>query len=327
MSGFNNMILQHLLFIALGIAGLYFGGDYLVDGASRLARVLGIPVTIVGLTIVAFGTSMPEMVTNVVAASRGTPDLAIGNILGSSIANIAMILGLSAVVATVPLNTAGVWRDWLIMLGAAILTYVLLTIDGGLSRLDGIILFSGIILYVLRAIRTAQVEHHETPEEHDAHEHPEDPRVARLLLIVVFGLALLIVGAQLTVDGAVGIARLVGISELIIGVTLVAVGTSLPELATSVVAAAKNENEIAIGNVIGSNIFNVLCVLGVSGILSPFAVNRDALIFDGPVMLGVSVLLGVLIWKGSLTRRDGTILLISYLAFLVVVVVRTLSGG
>src|SRR5687768_8710781 len=150
------MILQHLLFIALGIAGLYFGGDYLVDGASKLARTLGIPVAIIGLTIVAFGTSMPELVTNIVAAARNTPDIAIGNILGSNIANIAMILGLSAVVASKPLLTGTVWRDWIIMMGVAVLTYVLLLLDGDLSRIDGVILFAGIILYVIRAVWTAR---------------------------------------------------------------------------------------------------------------------------------------------------------------------------
>jgi cation:H+ antiporter len=321
------MVLQHLLFIALGIAGLYFGGEYLVDGASKLARTLGIPVTIIGLTIVAFGTSMPELVTNIVAASRGTPDIAIGNILGSNIANIAMILGLSAVVASKPLITGAVWRDWIIMLGAAVLTYALLIIDGDLSRVDGVILFAGIILYVIRAIWTARAEHHETPEEHTAHEHPEEHTLLRLVMYVTFGLALLVVGAQLTVDGAVGIARLVGISELVIGVTLVAVGTSLPELATSVVAASKGEQEIAIGNVVGSNIFNVLCILGVSGLLSPFKVNNDALLYDGPIMLAVSILLGVLMRKGSLTKRDGTILLGAYGLFLALIIYRTLSGG
>lgn len=321
------MILQHLLFIVLGIAALYFGGDYLVDGASKLARTLGIPVAIIGLTIVAFGTSMPELVTNLVAASRGTPDIAIGNILGSNIANIAMILGLSAVVASKPLLTGTVWRDWIIMMGVAVLTYVLLLIDGDLSRVDGAILFAGIILYVLRAVRSARAEHAETPEEHEAHEHPEQHRISRLLILIVFGLALLVVGAQLTVDGAVGIARLVGISELVIGVTLVAVGTSLPELATSVVAARRGEQEIAIGNVVGSNIFNVLCILGVSGLLSPFKVNNDALLYDGPIMLAVSLLLGVLMRKGTLTKRDGSILLAAYGVFFALIIYRSLSGG
>jgi cation:H+ antiporter len=321
------MVLQHLLFIALGIAGLYFGGEYLVDGASKLARTLGIPVTIIGLTIVAFGTSMPELVTNIVAASRGTPDLAIGNVLGSSIANIAMILGLSATVAVKPLITGAVWRDWIIMIAAAFLMYGLLVIDGELNRIDGAILFAGIILYLIRAVWTARAEHSETPEEHEAQEHPEQHKLFRLFALVVFGLALLIVGAQLTVDGAVGIARLAGISELVIGVTLVAVGTSLPELATSVVAASKDEQEIAIGNVIGSNIFNVLCILGVSGLLNPFRINNDALLYDGPIMLGMSILLGVLMRKGSLNKRDGSILLIAYGLFLALIVYRTLSGG
>lgn len=321
------MVLQHLLFIVLGIAGLYFGGEYLVDGASRLARTLGIPVAIIGLTIVAFGTSMPELVTNVVAAARGTPDIAIGNILGSNIANIAMILGLSAVLAAKPLITGAVWRDWIIMVAAAFLTYALLVIDGDLSRTDGVILFTGIILYVVRAVWTARAEHHETPEEHEAHEHPEQHTLLRLVMYVAFGLVLLVIGAQLTVDGAVGIARLIGISELVIGVTLVAVGTSLPELATSVVAAAKGEQEIAIGNVVGSNIFNVLCILGVSGLLNPFRINGDALLYDGPIMLGISLLLGLLMRKGTLNKRDGSILLTAYGLFLLLIIYRSLSGS
>lgn len=321
------MILQHLFFIVLGIAGLYFGGDYLVDGAARLARTLGIPVTIIGLTVVAFGTSVPELVTNIIAASRGTPDIAIGNVLGSNIANIAMIFGLSAIVAATPLSMGSVWRDWVIMIVASVVMYLLLIIDGDLSRIDGFLLFAGFIFYILRAVRIAYAEHRETPEERDAHEHPEQHTVLRQVLSIIAGLILLVIGAQLTVDGAVGIARLVGISELVIGVTLVAIGTSLPELATSVVAAAKNQNDIAIGNVIGSNIFNVLCILGFTGILDPYKVNSDALIYDGPIMLGVSLLLGLLMRDHDLTKRDGAILLASYGLFLIVIVIRTMAGG
>lgn len=321
------MLLQHLLFIALGIVGLYFGGEYLVDGASRLARTLGIPVAIIGLTVVAFGTSMPELVTNVVAALRGTPDIAIGNILGSNIANIGMILGVGAVLSAKPLITGAIWRDWIIMIAAAFLTYGLLVMDGELNQIDGVILFTGIVLYVIRAIWTARAEHHETLESHEAQDNPEQLTLLRLVMYVVVGLVLLIIGAQLTVEGAVGIARLVGVSELVIGVTLVAIGTSLPELSTSVVAAMKGEQEIAIGNVIGSNIFNVLCILGFTGIVSPYRITGDALRYDGPIMLGMSILLGVLMWKGSLNKRDGIILLGAYGLFLVLVVYRALSGG
>ena len=262
------MILQHLLFIVLGIAGLYFGGDYLVDGASKLARTLGIPVTIIGLTIVAFGTSMPELVTNIVAAARNTPDIAIGNILGSNIANIAMILGLSAVVASKPLTTGAVWRDWIIMMGVAVLTYILLVIDGDLSRVDGVILFAGIILYVIRAVVTARTEHPETPEEHEAQEHPEQHKTSRLLLIVVFGLALLIVGAQLTVDGAVGIARLAGISELVIASRWSRLAHLCRSVATSVVAARKGDRKLPLARCRLKHL-QVLCIL-VYRVVSPF---------------------------------------------------------
>lgn len=321
------MVFQNLLFIALGIAGLYFGGDFLVDGAAKLARTLGVPVAIIGLTIVAFGTSIPELVTNIIAAVRGTPDIAIGNILGSNIANIGLILGLSCVVATQAIHTESVRRDWWIMLGVSVLTYALLVIDGDLSRIDGVILFSGIVLYVIRAFREAGSQHHETPEEHEAHEHPEKHSIRQQFIWIAIGIALLVVGAQLTVDGAVNLARSIGVGELVIGVTLVAVGTSLPELATSVVAARKNQHEIAVGNVVGSNIFNVLCILGFSGIAAPFKVNGDALLYDGPMMIAIAILLGWLMRGNRLARREGWLMLGSYGVFVAIVIARALSAG
>lgn len=321
------MVIQNLLFIALGIVGLYFGGEFLVDGASKLARTLGVPVAIIGLTIVAFGTSIPELVTNIIAAIRGTPDIALGNIVGSNIANIGLILGLSCVIATQAIRTEHVRQDWWIMFGATLLTYGLLVLDGQLSQIDGVILFSGIILYVIRAFREAETQHVETPEEHEAHEHPERHSIRRLALWMVIGIALLIVGAQLTVDGAVNLARSIGVSELVIGVTLVAVGTSLPELATSVVAARKNQHDIAVGNVIGSNIFNVLCILGFSGIVAPFKVNQDALLYDGPIMVAIAVLLGVLMRNNRLGKKEGWWMLAAYGGFVAVVVARAVSSG
>lgn len=267
------MVLLDILYIALGLAGLYFGGDWLVEGASRLARVLGVPVAIIGLTIVAFGTSVPELVTNLVAAVRDTNDIAVGNIVGSNIANIALILGLSAIMASRALSTREVQQDWVIMLAVAVLGYVLLLIDGDLSRVDGAILFTGIVLYVIRAVRGSREKPADAAEEQEASASPERSSVLKELGRIVIGLGLLIIGAQLTVDGAVNIARVLGVSELVIGVTLVAVGTSLPELATSVIAATKGQHEIALGNVVGSNIFNILFILGLTGMLDPYKIN------------------------------------------------------
>lgn len=321
------MVLLNLLYIALGVAGLYFGGDYLVDGAAALARILGVPVAIIGLTIVAFGTSIPELVTNIIAALRNTPDIAIGNIFGSNIANIGLILGLSCVVATTSINTKSVRKDWWIMLGASVLTYVLLVMDGELNRIDGIILLAGIVLYVIRAFRQAGEEHQTTPEEVADEADPQHTSRRNQFIKIAVGVGLLIVGAQLTVDGASNLARSIGVSELVIGVTLVAVGTSLPELATSVVAARKNQHEIAIGNVVGSNIFNVLCILGFSGATVPFAVSRDALLYDGPAMIIMALLLGWLMRDNKLARWEGRVMLAAYGVFVVVVVLRALSGA
>lgn len=320
------MVLLDILYIALGLAGLYFGGDWLVEGASRLARVLGVPVAIIGLTIVAFGTSVPELVTNLVAAVRDTNDIAVGNIVGSNIANIALILGLSAIMASRALSTREVQRDWVIMLAVAVLGYVLLLIDGDLSRVDGAILFTGIVLYVIRAVRGSREKPADASEEQEASTSPERSSVLKEMGRIVIGLGLLIIGAQLTVDGAVNIARVLGVSELVIGVTLVAVGTSLPELATSVIAATKGQHEIALGNVVGSNIFNILFILGLTGMLDPYKINGQVLTFDAPFMILVSVLLGIFMRDGKLGRLEGIIFIVVYIVYVGLVFLRPLTG-
>ncbi len=316
------MIALDVIYIALGLAGLYFGGDWLVGGASRLARVLGVPVVIIGLTIVAFGTSVPELVTNLVAAVRGTNDIAVGNIIGSNIANIGLILGMSAAIASRALSTRDIQRDWAIMLGVAVLGYVLLVIDGDLSRVDSMILVAGIVLYIARAIREGRTHHVDTAEYLESAAHPEQHNVLRQLGWIGAGVVLLVIGAQLTVDGAVNIARFLGVSELVIGVTLVAVGTSLPELATSVVAATKGQQEIALGNVVGSNIFNILFILGVTGVLHPYDINGQALSFDAPFMLVITVLMGVVIRDGRVGRLEGVVLVAAYIIYIALVFFR-----
>ncbi|MBK9123132.1 MAG: calcium/sodium antiporter [Chloroflexi bacterium] len=320
------MVVLDFIYIALGLAGLYFGGDWLVEGASRLARVLGVPVVIIGLTIVAFGTSVPELVTNLVAVVRDTNDIAVGNIIGSNIANIGLILGMSAAIASRALSTRDVQRDWVIMLGVAVLGYVLLVIDGDLSRVDGLILVGGIVLYIARAFRESREQHVDTTESRESAAHPEQHNVLKEVGRIAVGVVLLVIGAQLTVDGAVNIARFLGVSELVIGVTLVAVGTSLPELATSVVAATKGQHEIALGNVIGSNIFNILLILGVTGVLHPYEINGQALSFDAPFMLLMTVLMGLLIRDGRIARLEGIVLVATYIVYIMLVFFRPLIG-
>jgi len=252
----------------LGLAGLFLGGDWLVRGASGIARGLGVPPLVIGLTIVGFGTSAPEMLVSVQAALAGAGGIAIGNVLGSNIANILLILGIAALMGPIAAPFARLRADLAWMTGSALLL-VPLFLDGRLTRAEGGLLALGIAVYLALAFR-----------RRDIAETGQDEAVAPMLpavLRTLAGLVLLILGARLMVDASVGIARAFGVSEAVIGLTIVAVGTSLPELAASVAAALKGARDIAIGNVIGSNIFNVFAVGGIAGLVA------------GPVQGGVDV--------------------------------------
>jgi len=285
----------------LGLAGLFLGGDWLVRGASGIARGLGVPPLVIGLTIVGFGTSAPEMLVSVQAALAGAGGIAIGNVLGSNIANILLILGIAALMGPIAAPFARLRADLAWMTGSALLL-VPLFLDGRLTRAEGGLLALGIAVYLALAFR-----------RRDIAETGQDEAVAPMLpavLRTLAGLVLLILGARLMVDASVGIARAFGVSEAVIGLTIVAVGTSLPELAASVAAALKGARDIAIGNVIGSNIFNILAILGVSALVAPLAVAPGFLMRDLPVMLGVSVLLCLaLALRGRLGRGGGAALL------------------
>jgi len=288
----------------LGLAGLFLGGDWLVRGASGIARGLGVPPLVIGLTIVGFGTSAPEMLVSVQAALAGAGGIAIGNVLGSNIANILLILGIAALMGPIAAPFARLRADLAWMTGSALLL-VPLFLDGRLTRAEGGLLALGIAVYLALAFR-----------RRDIAETGQDEAVAPMLpavLRTLAGLVLLILGARLMVDASVGIARAFGVSEAVIGLTIVAVGTSLPELAASVAAALKGARDIAIGNVIGSNIFNILAILGVSALVAPLAVAPGFLMRDLPVMLGVSVLLCLaLALRGRLGRGGGAGLLGGY---------------
>jgi len=288
----------------LGLAGLFLGGDWLVRGASGIARGLGVPPLVIGLTIVGFGTSAPEMLVSVQAALAGAGGIAIGNVLGSNIANILLILGIAALMGPIAAPFARLRADLAWMTGSALLL-VPLFLDGRLTRAEGGLLALGIAVYLALAFR-----------RRDIAETGQDEAVAPMLpavLRTLAGLVLLILGARLMVDASVGIARAFGVSEAVIGLTIVAIGTSLPELAASVAAALKGARDIAIGNVIGSNIFNILAILGVSALVAPLAVAPGFLMRDLPVMLGVSVLLCLaLALRGRLGRGGGAALLGGY---------------
>ena len=287
--------MTYLLF-GFGLMLLFAGGDALVRGASATALRLRVPPLVVGLTVVGFGTSMPELLVSLQAALRGAGDIALGNVVGSNTANILLILGLSAVIGPMAAAFAGLRRDLVWMLAAALVCVPVL-MDGAVSRIEGFGLLAGIAAYILLALR--QVGSAPAPEVATM-----APWKAAGLILA--GLAALVAGAHFLVDSATQIARAFGLSEAVIGLTIVAVGTSLPELATSVAAALKGEREIALGNVIGSNVFNILAILGATAAISPFPAGPRFLAVDVPVMIAVSVVLVVLLWwRGGLRRGAG----------------------
>ncbi len=305
----------------LGLVLLIAGGEALVRGASHLATAIGISPLVVGLTVVAFSTSAPELAVTVSSAWRGQPDIAVGNIVGSNIANVLLILGLSAVFAPLVVAQQLIRVDVPLMSGASLLMFIL-AVDGVVGRLEGGLLFALLIGYTTLAIVASRQETRAIEQEYAAeYGTPKSPSARRWplnLLMVVVGVAMLIGGAQWLVEGAVALARLLGVSELIIGLTIVAVGTSLPELATSVVAAIRRERDIAVGNAIGSNIFNILSVLGLTALVAPngVAVSSAALNFDLPVMIAVAVACLPVFFTGyRIERWEGGMFLGYYVAY------------
>jgi len=321
-----------LIFFCIGLVLLIIGADLLVAGASRIASRLGISPLVIGLTIVAFGTSAPELAVSTTGALAGQSDLAVGNVVGSNIFNVLFILGLAAVVAPLTVNVQLVRIDVPIMLAVCGLCW-LLALDGDISRLDGALLASGIITYTVMLILMSRRQAAEvaaaTAAVVAAHESAKVPqrslteRIPVQLAMIAAGLAALVFGSRWLVEGAVSVAHSLGISELVISLTIVAAGTSLPELATSVLAAFRGQRDIAVGNVVGSNIFNILCVLGFSAVIAPkgIAVAPAALSFDIPVMTAVALAcLPLFITGGVVSRWEGGIFVVYYIAYTVYLV-------
>ncbi|RMF50931.1 MAG: sodium:calcium antiporter [Chloroflexota bacterium] len=316
----NLMLLQDLLLIALGLLGLFFGGNWVVKGAARFALSLGVSTLIVGLTIVAFGTSLPELFVSLDAALQGVSDIAVGNVVGSNIANIGLILGLTALVFPVAVKRQVIRRDLPIMLIVSLILLVLIQ-NREISRVEGLLLFGGIVAYTvisyvleLRERRAAPAEAEDTIES----EFGPDPRHANRLFELgrlSLGLIAVVIGANWLVQGSVNIATALGVPKLIIGLTLVAVGTSLPELATSLIASLHKENDIAVGNIVGSNIFNILSILGLTATVKPIGINQRVLEVDGFIMLFFSFALLFFVLGGKIKRWQGGLLLTSYMIF------------
>lgn len=300
----------------LGLVALFVGADLMIRGASRLARHLGVNALVIGLTVVAMGTSTPELLVGVVAAVRGNGDIAIGNVVGSNVANIALILGIAAVIRPIRVQMRLLVREVPLMIFASLAFYIFV-LDAELSRWDGLTLLVGFVAYTLYLLESARRESPALEVEYQRFVPAGGTLLGHVLLTIV-GLATLLVGAHFVVSGAAVAARVLGISELAVGLTLVALGTSLPELATAVAASVQNEGDILVGNVVGSNVFNILAVLGCSATANAVPVAASVIRVEAPVMLAVSVLILPFVWTTlKLTRLEGGILLAAYAAFII----------
>jgi cation:H+ antiporter len=325
--------------IAFGLVVLVFGGEMLVRGASRLAAAMRVSPLVIGLTVVAFGTSAPELAVSVQASLAGNAEIALGNVVGSNILNVLFILGLSAVIVPLVVSSQLIRRDVPLMILASLLVLVF-GWDGRTSRLDGLLLFGGLLIYTYWCVRQSRRETADVQSEF-AQATPPPARGLRGTLVqvglIVLGLILLAAGARWLTGGAVTVAEAWGVSRLIIGLTIVAVGTSLPEVVTSIVAAWRGERDLAVGNIVGSNLFNILCVLGLSSTIAPDGVDisSTALQFDIPVMIAVAVACLPIFFTGNrISRWEGGLFLFYYVAYTAYLVLdamdhafsRTLAG-
>lgn len=303
--------------LIIGFALLVWGADKFVAGASAFARRLGVSPLLVGLTIVAFGTSAPELAVSLTAALQGANEIAVGNVVGSNLFNLLVVAGLSAVICPLVMDRTLLRRDWPLSVGAAALLLVFIAPDLKISRIEGLILLAIFGVVLGAQIRAAL-------KNRDALETEEDEVLMPPVMIgvnIVLGLACIIIGGQMAVNGATGIARMFGLSETLIGLTIVAIGTSLPELVTSLVAARKGQNEIAMGNVIGSNLFNILFILGVSSAITPIPVQATSIV-DCIVLIAVSVVFYLPAMRGKLGRFPGAVMALSYVAYTVYLIMR-----
>ena len=311
----------YLASIVFGFALLVWSADRFVDGAASTAKHLGMPSLLIGILIVGFGTSAPEMVVSAIAAYEGNPGLALGNAIGSNIVNIALILGITAIVAPIAVNSKIVKKEIPLLLLIVLFTGYLL-LDNTLTLFEGVILLAGFFALVLWSVFAAFRSRGDSFEDQMDIELNEDIMSLKVgIMWLVFGLILLIASSRLLVWGAVGIANSFGVSDLIIGLTIVALGTSLPELAASVIAARKGEHDIAIGNVVGSNMFNLLAVIGIAVIIAPMnSIPLEVLQRDWTIMLLLTIALFVMAYgfkgrNGRINRVEGTILILCYVAY------------
>ena len=303
-------IAVNVLLTIVGLAILCFGGSWLVSGGVAIAKKLRISQMIIGLTIVAYGTSTPELAASMAAAVGSHTDLILGNVVGSNISNIGMVIGVCAVVCTLVVKKATTRKEVPIMIGVTLLL-IAMSVDGEISQYDGVILVAGLIAFTAYTLSRAKKERNEPTEDSAA----TKTRIPRAIALIVVGAALLYFGGFLTVENAVLIAENLGISETVIGITIIAIGTSLPELVTSVIAIRKGHTDIGIGTIVGSNIYNILMIMGISSVITGIAVV-PGIFTDYLVMIGFAVVLVAFLRSGIIPRPAGIGLVIAYAAYL-----------
>lgn len=308
-------MLLNILYIIIGVAVVLWGADRLTDGAVGLAAKMNIPQIVIGLTVVAMGTSMPEFFVSLVSAINGTPDLAVGNVVGSNIFNVLLIVGTAAVVAPMVISKTTVKKDIPFAVLASVLLFVF-GLDNYISRIDAAILTVVFIIFMIYTVRTGIKGTAENKQSSDSEPNKKPMPVWKAILFVLLGLACLIFGSNLFVNAATEVATELGVSQAIIGLTIVAGGTSLPELATSVVAARKGESAIAMGNVIGSNVMNILMILGVTGLICPMQVNGITMIDLGVLLLSITLLWLFSFTKYKVERWEGVVMLALFAGYM-----------
>lgn len=317
-----------ITYMVLGFALLVWGADRFVHGAAACARNLGVAPLLIGLTIVAFATSAPEILVSVVASVRNEPLLAIGNAIGSNIVNIGLVLGITAMVMPIKLESATLRREMSALLAVSLLT-VSLFLDTYLSRIDGFVMLIGLVIVMFWLARLGMRSAANDPIKQDFEaEIPDNVSMTKAIVWLLIGLATLLVGAEFLVDGATGLARILGMSEVAIGITIVAFGTSLPELAVSLVSALKKEYGLAIGNIVGSNIFNLLAVIGVAATIGPTAIEPEVLSLHIFVMVAFTLVLFAMTYdyegRAKLSRIEGFSLFVAYIAYVSYVLIQNI---
>ncbi|MBN2725637.1 MAG: calcium/sodium antiporter [Deltaproteobacteria bacterium] len=312
-------IFLNILFLSGGLAFLLAGASLLVSGGSNIAYRLGISVTIVGLTIISYGTSLPELVVSTASSISGSSELALGNVLGSNIANIGLILGTTALLSALTVKTEILRRDFtVLMIATAVFIFIIL--DGKVTRIEGIILMVSGFSYTVFLIHSAG----KSRKNIDSEDSEKSRSLWLNILFIVSGISFLVIGGKLCVDNAVKLAGVMGISQKVIAITIVSIGTSLPELAASMVAAWHKKGEMALGNVVGSNIFNILFVLGTAAVISPFSIPSGSFsLIDITVLVFLTLMLGPVMYTGRrISKGEGAFLLISYTGYLAYLVIR-----